>query len=314
MNYGIIIEPRKNTDFVAGEVSGIQYEPITDGNWTKHLPSNERQSFRFVDTMACVSYSTLNVIETQLNYYIDKGKLNFETLSFLDDNGFLIDGKIECSDRYLAKMSGTTKKGNSLQKVCDTLRHRGILAEGDWMWNDDFKWDDYYSEIPQDLQAKALRFYDYFEVQYEWVSAGLPVTIEQLKKHLKQAPLQIASSTCGGNWNETVVKKCDLSVNHATMVYNVGNYINDFDSYPRFNKLLSLDYYIPYVMKIIIKPKNPMKSNAKLIKNGQEVIVGLPCTNEEALIDKTMNVGIQLPFTPAGKVDWPKIKYDYEIK
>ena len=47
----------------------------------------------------CVSYSALNIIETQLNYMVLNGFISKEAIKFFSDNGYLKDGHFNFSDR-----------------------------------------------------------------------------------------------------------------------------------------------------------------------------------------------------------------------
>src|SRR3990167_7048548 len=99
LNRGVILGQRPD-DFVGGT---IPYEVrLPSGNWDAFLPSGEWQRSQpdpvkgYIDTMACVSFSALNSIETQIR--------------------FLTGQSINYSDRFTAKMSGTTPQGNWLYK------------------------------------------------------------------------------------------------------------------------------------------------------------------------------------------------------
>ena len=51
-------------------------------------------------------------------------------------------------------MSGTTKEGNYLTKVGDSIRNDGLVPESVWGVDDSIKtWDDYYSEIPENISS-----------------------------------------------------------------------------------------------------------------------------------------------------------------
>ena len=73
-----------------------------------------------------------------------------------------------------------------------------------------------------------------------------------MRKHLFQAPVQIAAPTCTG-WNtDKPVKTCSMAPNHATMVYRVENPIYDFDTYNPFRKELVKDYPIACALKGVL--------------------------------------------------------------
>lgn len=158
-NYGVIPEIRQ-TDYVAGT---LPYQVINpSGDWTSFVPSGENQYSNMIDSMACVSFSFLNCLETQLKFH-----------------GIELD----FSDRFLAKVSNTTIHGNTLGIVADTYRQYGCPVEADWPKPDSFTWEIFYAEIPQEIKNKAIKY----DISYEWIEP----TVESLQYHLKQAPLQL---------------------------------------------------------------------------------------------------------------------------
>ncbi len=309
MNTGFIIKLPSETDYVFGAKSGISFEEVNpSGNWTDYLPSAERQKFYYFDSMACVTYSALNALETQLNAFIALKRLTLAQMAFLNEYGCLdINGKANISDRYTAKISGTTKVGNYLQKVADSLRHDGILPEKDWTYSQEansiFNWNDYYKEIPAILKDKAQEFYKHFEIQYEWV----PNDLVSLKKNLRQAPLQIAAGICAGWSSSQIIQACERQPEHATEIFNLTDeFIEDFDSYPPYILRLAPDYKLPFVLKIIIKPIT--MTNVSLVSNGAEIGFFLPATNPEALKAMAMNYGINIPLEVDGSVNWSELE------
>jgi hypothetical protein len=168
-NHGVILGHKKR-DWKVGGVDSIPYEVRNpSGDWTPFLVRTEKQWFPTFDTMACVSFSANNICEIQIKHQTGV-EVNF-------------------SDRFLAKMSGTTHKGNWLYIVGDTLMNDGGVLEEEWpVPPEPFGWDDYYVEIPQFVKDRAQKqFKDKYQVNCEWV----PVTIENFVKHFKHAPLQL---------------------------------------------------------------------------------------------------------------------------
>jgi murein DD-endopeptidase MepM/ murein hydrolase activator NlpD len=65
---------------------------------------------------------------------------------------------------------------------------------------------------------------------------------------------------------------------------------------------------LPYLQR------SKIMSNAKLVKNGQEWGFYLPATNEQAMIDKALNLGYSLPTVNEGKtIDWANLKPDITV-
>lgn len=255
-NTGVIIKKIKPTDYIAGKETGIIYEEINLlGNWVGFLPSNEYQFGNF-DTMACVTFSALNCIETQVNFMVEKGLIPQGKLQQLKDWGFFDEsGKFNCSDRFTAKMSGTTPSGNILTNVWDSIRKDGLVPEKMWAFpRTSFSWDNYYQEIPQEIKDFAKKILSILKFEYEWIyleQCGNP-PLDLIRQALKQAPVQIATPVCPG-WSSGNVIPCGTCrTDHATMIYRIDNAVNDFDHYEPFTKRLALTYTIPYCLKGVV--------------------------------------------------------------
>lgn len=168
-NYGVI-EGRRPRDFVAGALS---YEVLNStGDWSQYLPPGEWQRNNFVDTMACVTFSLLNCIETQ--------------------EKFLTGSQTNYSDRWIAMMSGTTKQGNYLSVVADTVRKYGLVKEESWPSPENYSWDSYY-QVPDpqkmaELKAEGQEWLKRRGLDYEFIPV---ITKENMEKYLKHSPLQI---------------------------------------------------------------------------------------------------------------------------
>jgi len=159
-----VLEGVKPEDFVAGAIPFEVRNASAD--WRPYLPSDERQSNGRADTMACVSYSFTNCVEIQLK------KLTGQDFNF--------------SDRFLAKLSGTTRQGNYLNTVADTARKLGLVKQETWPEPNDYTWESYYTDIPPDVVIKGKTEFP-FAVAYEWI----PSNAQTLAYHLRHAPIQI---------------------------------------------------------------------------------------------------------------------------
>lgn len=263
-NTGFLEAPPRETDWIAGGASGIEFKQYNHlGDWTTLLPSFERQNSVYMDSMACVTFSALNCLESQMRGHLAYQRLPAVLIKELKDLGYYNDRlEFNLSDRFTAKMSGTTRQGNYFVNVWDSIRKHGVIPEADWAYPRDqrtpaFDWDDYYKEIPQELKDKGLKFLEIldkygFKIAYEWVPTSLP----SISQHLYQAPIQIAAPTCTGWSTDRPVKACTMKANHATMVYRITNTeIHDFDSYDPYRKELAIDYPISYAIKGVLIQK-----------------------------------------------------------
>jgi hypothetical protein len=209
-----VLRRRQDTDYLIGALAfDVRNE---SGDWEMYAPTGERQKGK-EDSMSCVTFSDLNSIEMQ--------------------EKFLTGKQVNYSDRWIAKMSETTKQGNYLWKVADTIRKYGLVLEEDYPTPENYTWAQYHAEIPeakkQELIAKGKKWLEKWSVSYEW----LPIDTATIKYHLKHAPLQI------------------VIPNHAMAeVRNEKDIARIFDSYPSYfkNKKQS---QITDVMKLVLTPK-----------------------------------------------------------
>jgi hypothetical protein len=256
-NYGVIIEKRK-TDYIAGKESAIGYEAI-DGNWERSLPTKEPQGFAF-DTMSCVTFSATNLIEDTINEKIKLGLISKEATDKMKSWGFFDEqGSFNCSDRFTAKMSGTKTNGNTLQAVWDSIRKDGLVPESVWPAGGK-TWDEYMSEIPQQVKDFAKNILTVLDFQYEWLITGQCGTpdMAKIKEALRQCPLQIAAPVCPADSTGTYQPCGSCITQHATIIYKAdGENFWQFDSYDPYSKKLSKHYSMPYILKAVVTEKKP---------------------------------------------------------
>jgi hypothetical protein len=181
--------------------------------------------------MACVIYSYLNCLETL--YLFKTGiRRNF-------------------SDRFLAKMSGTTIYGNYLDNVADTARHYGLVDENRWA-DVAGGWDDYYKEIPQEIKNEALEFNETWLQYREWVNGTNDMFLA-----LKMSPLQVTVRYASGNG---ILNPAGIQ-NHAVMIFNAekDSYWEIFDTYTQSLKKYAWNYDFGFCLKpSLIKKTNSM--------------------------------------------------------
>lgn len=141
------------------------------GNWDPYLPLGENQYSSFTDSMACVTFSLLNCIETQ--------------------EKFLTGKTVNYSDRWTAMMSDTGPDGNWLYKVADTVKQYGLVKEESWRAPLNFTWATYYAKPSAAQQALLLAEGELWKKTHDFDWEWLTTQIEDILKHLKQCPLQI---------------------------------------------------------------------------------------------------------------------------
>src|SRR3990167_2583800 len=138
MNFGLIIEPPKETVYIFGarQLGDTPLQP--DGNWSGYLPDIELQNNNGVETYSCVTQTTNNCIE------ILERKL--------------YGARTNWSDRLLAKQSGTKEKqGNTPDNVAETRRKKGCVEEYEWPFDSSINtYEKFYADIPRQIETLAL--------------------------------------------------------------------------------------------------------------------------------------------------------------
>jgi hypothetical protein len=172
-NFGVLLGDHIDT-YRAGAVKGALpfEERNVSGDWESDLPLEEKQYNDNGDSMSCVTFAEVSGIETEE-----------KRITGISPN---------YSDRWIAKMSGTTREGNYLWKVADTIRKFGLVKEESYPmpptpWN----WDQYHAPIPEpllsQLKAEGQEWLKKWDVKYE----SIDWSKESLIKHLKMSPLTV---------------------------------------------------------------------------------------------------------------------------
>jgi hypothetical protein len=256
----------KPTDYEYGSMTGITNSLILfqDG-CLDYKPVFEQQIGVYFDTYGCVSYSMANGFEILFNRLIELGKLSESRLNWLKINGYLIDGKVRLSNRWLVVRSGTVPNiGNSGQKVIDFVRHNGLapLTLCDWdLTNRDPKnnLESYYdaSTIDKKSDEVAAEFSKIFDIQYEWVNRN------DFNEASKYGVIQVYVKAWykgddGKYYNPTPEK-----ANHATDLAQPTT-LSIFDQYnPQIKQIERLKDFYYVGLKININEKTMTKPTLK---------------------------------------------------
>jgi peptidoglycan hydrolase-like protein with peptidoglycan-binding domain len=280
-NTGFIEVAPRPQDWKSAEGTGVIGSPINaTGDWRTYEPPGEwqRDMTTMFETDACVSFSANDTLETYGNYCIKHNLWPSDLVQWLQVKGYFNpDGTLNFSDRFTAKMSGTTMNGNTLPAVWESIRVNGLVPET--AWPSDFShlptqgetqanWDKYYAPIPADVIALGKEFLSRFDtgnpnraVQWEWIAyPGIAMTPDSFAQQLKTSPLQIATAVCSG-WNtSTVINSCGAGAGHATMLSSVEPNVSYhiLDHYRQFDKQFSLSYVLTYAVRGILIPVAPV--------------------------------------------------------
>lgn len=317
-NTGILIsEPRIN-DIIAG---GIQDEStitlVVGESWRSYLIRNEKQFGIYFDSMACLTFSALNVLEMMFKYMMAHDMISAENVSWLREKGYFnAQGEIEFSDRFTAKMSGTTTNGNYQYKVNDSIcKYDGLVPESLWTWNADqrnpvFDWDDFYVEPPQGLKDLGHEFFEHFDIKSIFVNMNFPEAVVEALTH---GPLQVIVHA----WDlpvDGIYQRTTKTLNHAVCDFEPQTFI--LDHYPEdgrygtdFIKQLAPNFIFHYsAYQFNIKEKFMENNFVKIIKDKNSKAVGffIPATSPDALSTMAIAFNKTIERKPDGEIDWDK--------
>jgi hypothetical protein len=318
-NYGYLPIVWSDTHKVFGTDTGIARNISNSTlDWQQYYSKGEWQLGLYFDSMACVSFSANKVVEAIMNYQIAKGIMSQESFAWLSDNGYLTHGLVNLSDRFLAKVSGTTRQGNSGDKVANALRHSGAVPEAVWPFPREqrtpvFDWNDFYSEIPQKVINLGLEFVKRFNIQYEFVNTS---GNKDMKESLVYAPLQAYVHA----WEKPVngiYQRSALGINHSISVFKPEWFIRDhYEDYePDFDKQLAPDFlFHPQgVLYNVTDNKLTYSGMAKVLKDKRSSAVGVIklAKNPAELVGLAKEVGINI----SEPINWNNtINGTYELK
>jgi len=236
-------------------------------NWIDYLPRDgDVQNSDRADSLACGSFSAVHIAESLMMYKYGQPWY--------------------FSERALAKLSGTTPHGNTLQNIVWAINKYGLMYDEEWPIPDKFTWERFYQDIPKYTINKCFKF-----------KATLnPLTKAQVPQALETAPVWTIIPTSGGT-------------NHIVEQISLTQY---FDSYQILIKDFQSNFQPLSYWQLLIEPI--LMTNAKLTNNKGEWGFFIPATQESTLIDKALNLGYPLPTKNNGvNVDWDNTKADLTI-
>lgn len=285
------IEEKVKTVIERGDYFLGASDPVLrpDGQWDRFTSQGELQKRNDQDKMACVTFSAHNTIENIINFYLaeeKKGNAQYtDILNVFRAFGLIKNGECNVSDRYTAKMSGTSLRGNSQQVVGNSIRHNGLVPEDKWPYVND--WDEYYEPIPIEIIKLGKQFAEYIDTTYKWDS---PFNFVET---LKRAPAQTSVYAGPGWFGEGIIQRDNQAKNHAVGFngYILPQYKKLPDSYEPFQKKVSWNFDLGQLMVFLITLKK---------KFSNQVMVNSLMAKGWKYIQDVEGLGTVYELTPTG--------------
>ncbi len=242
-------------------------------DWSSYLDSLENQSLGRGDNYSCVTYAALKCIATIFNFKIENGLLPVEDITWLEEKGYVINGRFNASERFTSVLSGTVPNvGNSGSKVNDTIRNMGLIPQAMLDFNKNTSIADFFNEdfITNSMTDLGLEFANRFDIAYEHL---YPNDYASRMNSLKYSPL-VVFIACGCPWVSNVQQACWKTTDHAVCFSKEGateDLLPDTytrkqsdGSYKNFRRVTKdfKYYYVGYVYFI----------NSKLINKEEDMI------------------------------------------
>jgi len=222
-------EGKQITDYLAGSNSPIARQELTNGDWLKYKPVHEQQ-FNYVkmyDTLMCVTYATLDALESLFMYHISQGNISPDNVLWLKEKGYFKDGFINFNERYSGVNGKTTNQGAYAFDVINGIRHEGCIPQDMFPLGDSFKDNIDPKFITEEMKTLGKEFVKRFSISYEWVDNA------DVKEFLKYAPLTASVKYAQGEG----ILVPEGQPNHRIMVYKAqDNWIGVNDSYDELKK------------------------------------------------------------------------------
>lgn len=178
---------------------------IAGGDLRKYRPADERQSSskpkanQLNDSMSCVAQSNGSAVETNTTALLQTDQLPLGHEKFLRENGYV--DKNDCvnyDEQMLAKESGTTPAGNTLDRVAETGRKIGYAPGRAYDW-DNFTWSSYYADTPDSQKKLGQKWLEYFEVWHYWLitgsNAGPDTVLPIIAQNTQYGAIQLATTS-----------------------------------------------------------------------------------------------------------------------
>ncbi len=244
-------------DHVLGDANLFGGTLKEDGDWLSVVNGIkdffEAQKGRLMDSIGCTAYGTYNAIELLAR---------------------LMWGEVwNKSDRFTNVVTGTTRSGNSVPRILESIRKKdGAVDEEDYPWDrNTFTWNNYYAPIPKTIIEKAKAFPKEYKFNYKRIG-----TDHNSIKH----GLTISPVPAGGYaWYLRKGKYVSVgSPNHWFVILKQvwGEKYIILDSYPPYIKELdwNFKFHFPRVFYLEKKKKefNPIEIQ-KLMKRGLKYII-----------------------------------------
>lgn len=255
MNHGLDIaremHDRSHKDWLFGAASTPCRAKIPRSLRAHFLPEGESQHGK-EDMMDCASRGPLNILEMKYTYLLQNSLLSVENEKFLRFHGYVQKNRVRFSDAFVAILSGTNRRGNSMKAPLEAIRRYGLVPKSMLPYDPHMTWDEYHdwNRITPKLRELGREFTRRFTINYERIYT------EQFSDLLVDEPINVAGYAWpvpdeNGHYGHT-----SRQPNHVFILYQTPRwhaYDNYRDSDGDFQKYLTDEYaFLEYGYRVYI--------------------------------------------------------------
>lgn len=250
----------------------IQYAVnLPGGDWNGLISSEyEPQKWGWEDSDCCWCLSSVNSVEAQMNLIKRNGGFSEEALAFFDENGYYdSNGMFELSERFIEILSGLTDGGGTSPQAAALMEDYGMIPRSKLGYSTDqaskfmniVQFDaDYFNPgaVTEDMKNLGRKSLSYVGIDYQQIGTPYKTPApDVIGTAMAQAPLNLGIPVPSQilNWNFQYVKYDGGTVPaHDVMLRSTaedGSY-PILDQYAPWLKTLSPDYYLVFVVQIVV--------------------------------------------------------------
>lgn len=268
-NYSGVLLGQQKTDWILGANSPLNLKVrVPNQNWKPFTSNHEIQVYNVgysdsYDTSLCTQYSATDVIEHIINWDLENNEVPLVIKDWLQKEGYLVNGRLEISERLGGANSGMTPSGTYLYKAADAIRNLGIVPQSKLPLAKSFVDNINPNLIPEDVYALGRKSKEYITINWNWVSK------DDVSEALKDSPLMATVKYADGGG----ILKPQGNHNHAIMVADEEDdyYVID-DSYWRQYKKYDKNFVDNFLQFKITYNISNMDTN-EFIKNNDTRLI-----------------------------------------
>lgn len=238
-NYSGVLLGQQKTDWILGANSPLDLKVrVKDKNWKPYTSQHEIQVYNVgysdsYDTSLCTQYSATDVIEHIINWDLENNEVPLVIKDWLQKEGYLVNGRLEISERLGGANSEMTPSGTYLYKTANAIKNFGIVPQSKLPLATNFLDNINPLLIPQDVYTLGKKSKEYITINWNWVDKS------QVSEVLKDSPLMATVKYADGEG----ILAPQGDHNHAIMVAGEesDHYVID-DSYWRQYKKYTKSY------------------------------------------------------------------------